>query len=235
VRPHRGPAASSGAAIIGWSEPGSIPALEHNALQLWRIQCGEEGAAPSGLWRTLAARERRKAEAFRNERHGLRYLRAHAGLRRILSFYLSAPPAAIEFRYGPAGKPSVEGGPEFNLTTSADLALVAIRASRPVGIDCEQLHPRRDLPAIARRMFQPAEAALVTSASESERLQVFSSAWTALEARVKADGRGLFRSRTEPPMPALDVVHFAPQTGFVGAVAGPNLPPASEWVCLDLG
>jgi 4'-phosphopantetheinyl transferase len=143
------------------------------------------------------------------------------------------PPEAIDFQYGKAGKPYLCCGLEFNLTTSGDLALAAVRRQRPLGVDCELLRPRGDLIAVARRAFAPADAALVSRAPETERLAAFNLAWTALEASVKADGRGLFRSRKAPPLPDMDVIHFIPEDGFIAALAGAHLPPVSEWVTLS--
>jgi 4'-phosphopantetheinyl transferase len=117
---------------------------------------------------------------------------------------------------------------QFNLTTSDDLALAAISRDLPVGIDCEQLRSRPGLDAIARRMFPPEEAKRIAEAPEDERLLRFTLAWTALEAGVKADGRGLFRRRDHPPMPALRIVHCTPQEGFVAAVARAELPRIGE-------
>ncbi len=49
-------------------------------------------------------------------------------LRRILSGYLGCPPDEVRYSYGPQGKPSLidEGGLEFNMSHSGDLALYAV-------------------------------------------------------------------------------------------------------------
>jgi 4'-phosphopantetheinyl transferase len=185
-----------------------------------------------GLWPLLSARERARAQRLHSARHQGRYVRAHAGLRRILASCINIAPQDIVFKYGDAGKPALADEAdriEVNLTTSDDLALAAICRDLQVGIDCEQLRPRRDLGAIARRMFAPETAERVAKASADEQLTVFTLAWTALEARVKADGRGLFRRRDVPPMPPLQVAHCIPQEGFIAALARADLPPVPEW------
>lgn len=219
---------------ILWPESTPVPTLRQGALHLWRIPCGGDGANLDDLWPHLSLRERDKADRLHQERHRQRYARAHAGLRHILSIYLGTTPRAIEFTYGPMGKPAVQGDLEFNLTTSADLALVAVRLDRTVGIDCERLRPRSNLVAIARRMFDTKTTRRVEMAPEAQRLQVFSQAWTALEASVKADGRGLFHSRDMPPIPSHDVTHFIPEAGHMAAIASQDLPPPTEWTALSL-
>ncbi|PQJ95513.1 hypothetical protein CXB77_15215 [Chromatium okenii] len=73
----------------------------------------------------------------------------------ILARYLAVAPAALNFIYGINGKPALaDAALEFNLTTSGELALVAI-STTAVGVDCEMLRPQRRWLAIAQRMFAP--------------------------------------------------------------------------------
>jgi len=215
-----------------WSTPTTSLTLIPGALHLWKIHCGTGAADLHGLWPLLSPHEHDKANHLRQEKHRERYVRGHAGLRSLLSLYMEIAPHAIEFTYGHAGKPAVIGGPEFNMTTSADLALVAVCLDQQVGIDCECLQPRSNVLAIARRMFDAAAVQQVEAAPETQRLEVFARAWTALEARVKADGRGLFRPRNLPPMPSLDIAHCIPVPGYIAAIASPDLPPSVEWTTL---
>jgi len=211
--------------------------LKRGELHLWKIPCGRDGGSPEDLWSLLSARERAKAERLHLSSHRERYVRAHAGLRRILAHYLNLSPQHIVFSYGSVGKPTLAKDPtgiQFNLTTSADLALMAVCRDLPVGIDCEQLRPRSELESIARRMFSPEEIERIAAAPEGERARLFTLAWTGLEARVKADGRGLFRRRDLPPMPRLEVAHCLPQQGFIAAVARAELPGVPEWRTLLL-
>jgi len=120
------------------------------------------------------------------------------------------------------------------MTTSDDLALVAISPQRPVGIDCEQIRPRRELTSLARRMFSAEEAERIAAAGSEERLDLFYRAWTAMEARVKADGRGLFRREDPPETGVPEVVHFIPADGFIAAVACAGLPSPGDWRALSL-
>jgi hypothetical protein len=142
---------------LPWTAASPAPLLGPQDLQIWIIPCGADNGDPEALWPLLSGAERARAD--RRLAPGLRaaYIRAHAGLRLILAAPLATPPARIEFQQGPQGKPAVAGPLEFNLTTSGELALVALRWDQPVGIDCERLTTNRNLLAIARRLFSPDE------------------------------------------------------------------------------
>lgn len=158
-------------------------------------------------------------------------------MREILSNYINIAPQAIVFQYGQQGKPLIaeaETGIEFNLTTSGDLALLAVGAEEPVGVDCEQVRERRDLVALAKRMFTPNEASRIAAAKPDDRLELFHLAWTALESRVKADGWGLAHRREFAAQDTLNIGHFIPERGFLAAVARQSLPPVAEWMTLEL-
>lgn len=206
-------------------------------LHLWKIDCGPGGSSLDTQWVVLSDRERERAGRLRLARHRERYVRAHAGLRRILSFYVKDQPHLIVFKYGSSGKPSLMGSEnlvELNMTTSDDLALVAISRYRPVGIDCEKIRPRAELISMARRMFSTQEAEVIATAGDEDRADLFYRAWTAMEASVKADGRGLFRRRLQPETGTLEIAHFVPSEGFVAAVACAALPPPRAWQAFSL-
>jgi 4'-phosphopantetheinyl transferase len=220
---------------IDWQEAPSRPDLRPGDLHLWRIHTHDLGADPAFCMTLLAEGQRGRALRMRHAPYRDRYVRAQAGLRLILSRYLDASPRAIRFERGPAGKPNLPpklGLLSFNLTTTGDLALLAVSAgSGPdaeLGVDCEWIRPRHDIQAVAERMFSPEVVAAIRAAAETDRLAHFYRAWTALEADAKADGRGLFRPRppqTRPP----SISHFIPVTGYVAAIARQSLPPMSEW------
>jgi 4'-phosphopantetheinyl transferase len=218
---------------LPWRSATPPPILQDHDLHVWLIPCGTEGEDPESLWHTLSAAEQARASRFKPPGHREAYVRAHAGLRLILSGYLATPPKRIDFDQGRWGKPCVPGPLEFNLTTSGDLALVALRWDYPVGIDCERLTANRDMQAIARRLFAPAEVACLLAADEAERPSLFARFWTALEATVKMDGRGLFHpSEASGPVP--DIIHFVPRPGYVAAIASQDAPPLASWTARRL-
>jgi 4'-phosphopantetheinyl transferase len=114
-------------------------------------------------------------------------------LHQVLARYLDIDPEAIELEVGPHGKPKLRGEARlrFNLSHSADLAVVAVALDREVGIDVERIDPRRDALALARRALPPEDADAIAAAAPEERQQVFHAAWAQHEAVAKCLGTGL--------------------------------------------
>lgn len=223
--------------LLAWRAVSSAPRLGDEDLHLWRINLGPDGGDPRDLLADLDPGERVRAERLALPARRDAFIRAHAGLRRILAMYLGEAPRAIGFLLGEHGKPYLTGEPppvHFNLTTTAELALVGVVRTRPLGVDCERLAPRTNLAGIARRMFPPEVADAVLAGPEPERLTRFYRAWTALEAEVKADGRGLHQHRRRDPGAAPTIHHCIPETGYVAAVAGVGLGHLRSWDYLSL-
>jgi 4'-phosphopantetheinyl transferase len=215
--------------------------LETGVIHLWRIPTRGRGdiedpelAAELDL---LGVEQRARAQRMTHGTPRQRYIRAQAGLRRILGLYVDAAcPSSLTFRYGSAGKPMLDGGPpdlQFNLTTAGDLALLGICLGSPLGVDCEHIRPRQGLIDIARRMFEPTQAETIAALPEDAALVAFYRCWTALEADAKSDGRGLFRPRPSGLKPP-EVRHCIPGPGFVAAVARDRVPPVRCWKTLEL-
>lgn len=225
---------------IQWTEGPPRNAIRRGELHLWRIRTDASGIQITEGMGLLGERQRTRAAGMRHELYRGRYVRAQAGLRQILSRYLGEPPQAIDFAYGPAGKPAIltgSGSLSFNLTTTGDLALVAVSAGvgpdAEVGVDCEWIRPRHSLLAVAERMFERTIVEAIKAAPEHARTERFYRAWTALEADAKADGRGLFRPRPEWVRPPT-VLHCIPESGYLAAVARADLPDVCAWSSFDL-
>jgi 4'-phosphopantetheinyl transferase len=115
----------------------------------------------------------------------------------ILSRYDSRQPHSLLIERTASGKPYLQpswtdGVPiSFNLTHSHGRALIAVAASRGVGIDLEQVTARRDAVGLAKRFLSPPEQAAVEQADGETREEVFLRFWVAREAVLKAVGTGL--------------------------------------------
>jgi 4'-phosphopantetheinyl transferase len=139
--------------------------------------------------------------AFARDRH--RFLVSHALLRSVLSHYGGLEPASWRFATGAHGKPAVVAAqrgaaPEFNLSHSGSLAVLAVAAQADsLGVDLEQHRPGRNFLGLARRNFAPAEAATLPGLAGEELAGEFYDLWTLKEAFVKARGDGLSRSLAE--------------------------------------
>lgn len=225
---------------LDWESVATPPALAPGDLHLWRLDtAGDDPWDWQAQMALLDPAQTRRAAGMLHAGHRQRWVQAQAGLRRILAGYLVRPPGSLAFVRGVAGKPALHptndpaGTLEFNLTTTGDLALVAVSAGFAVGVDCEWIRPRRDLLAVAHRMFPAHTAAALAALPEGERELAFHRAWTALEADAKYDGRGLFRPRS-PEMPVPLVSHFVPAPGYLGALARATLPHVRCWRTLRL-
>jgi 4'-phosphopantetheinyl transferase len=156
---------------------------------------------------SLSPLERQRHGALHQPDDRERFLLGRAALRRLLGVWLELAPVAVPIECGPHGKPRCPGGPEFNVSHSGDLILLALHPSRPVGVDVERPRPGLAWRPIARRVLPPAECealeALAAAGSEAAAADAFLLAWCRLEARLKARGEG-----------------FAGLAGLAGAAAG---------------
>lgn len=132
-------------------------------------------------------------ERFRSPVHGRRFAASRHALRSILAAYSGVAATDLRFEYGRYGKPALPGIPfDFNLSHTGDLALLAVSAAGPVGVDVEQIRPSSSLERLACRVLAPAEREQLFRLPESERPRAFFLAWTRKEALVKMLGEGVF-------------------------------------------
>ncbi len=141
----------------------------------------------------LSADERARAARLVLEPRRRDFVAGRAFLRRVLAAWLDEPPEALRFRYGPLGKPALEGGgPVFNLAHSGELLLLSLAADGDLGIDLEVLREDRDLVALAARFFAPEERAALAELESGARSRAFHEIWTRKEAVLKTLGSGVF-------------------------------------------
>jgi 4'-phosphopantetheinyl transferase len=175
-----------------------VPPLAPGAVHVWRVRLDDAAAAPA-LRPLLSDDERARADRFYTEDLRVRFTIAHGWKRRILARYVETRPASLAFACAEHGKPSLVDadahGVHFNLSHSADLALVAVRRGGPVGVDVE--HWKRDVEhlEIADRFFSPNECRALFALADDPRAVVagFFAAWSRKEAYLKATGDGITR------------------------------------------
>ena len=123
-----------------------------------------------------------------------RYAISRIFLRTTLSFYLGIDATDIVFELSQFGKPRIaKSDLEFNLTHSANLALLAIASNRRVGIDVEQVSTDPRVLEIARRFFSTDEYAALEALPSDLLLSAFYATWTRKEAFLKGVGLGIAR------------------------------------------
>lgn len=228
--------------------PRSPPAVAE--VDVWRVALDAPPDVVSVQRRLLSPPEAARADRFQRARHRRRFTVARGALRWVLGSYLRRPPQAIELTYGERDKPRLagpvvgHGNLQFNLSHSAELALVAVTSGAEVGIDVEAVRPLADAAELAERYFSPGERAALAACSDAERQAAFYRCWTRKEAYVKAvgDGVGLGLDRFEVSLDAgggarfialadapagasaWSLVHLEPAPGYIGALALPLRP-----------
>lgn len=169
-----------------------LPAHE---VHVWRASLDVSPETSARLYATLSADERSRNARFRFKRDRQRFVAAHGVLREILGRYLGAQPDHISYAYNAFGKPELgpeyDGRLKFNLSHSADLALIAIVADADVGVDLEYLRAQSDYADIARYFFSAAEADQLSVLPDPLYADAFLACWTKKEAYLKACGNGL--------------------------------------------
>ena len=159
-------------------------------IHLWSAELdvpGDEAQA----FQLLAADERHRALQFRFDRDRRRFTIARAALRAVLAQYGSHKPNEIVLRYGPYGKPALAcGEPQFNLSHSGDLAVIAVCADAPLGVDIEQLNRPMDSMELIRSFASANEQAAFAALSQEHHARAFLRWWTRKEAVLKALGTG---------------------------------------------
>jgi len=233
---------------ILWPLPPARCSLGASDVHVWAAHLDLNLEALARLAAILSGEEQQRAARLRFERHHNRFIAARGILRSLLATYLDCAPDLLQFGYGPNGKPALSGpfamsGLSFNLAHSENLALIAVSHSGPLGVDVEYIRPLSDTDELVARFFSSRENALFRALPDGQKNAAFFNLWTRKEAWLKATGEGIAHSlnRVEvtflpgepaqllalPEKPTLNcdwvLRELTPRTGFVGAVAFPNV------------
>jgi phosphopantetheinyl transferase len=145
---------------------------------------------------------------------------ARAAMMRILGAYLGRAASELVVERPATGKPRVaspDTNLQFNLSHTRGMALLVVADGIDVGIDIET---NREIPnrlAMARRVFPEPLVEHLGRLDGSRQNLGFLSAWTAMEARQKAFGRGIFASTIDAG--SVKALGFVPATGWLAHVA----------------
>lgn len=157
-------------------------------IHVWTLD--PNAPAPAAALATLSDKEAARMARFVFDKDRFRFGQSHARMRALLADYLGATPADLAFGENAHGKPSLEGGPYFNLSHSHNLAALAISDAFELGLDIEHVRAIEG-PEIARRFFSARECAALNAYVGSDYEEAFYRCWTRKEAYVKAQGEGL--------------------------------------------
>ncbi|WP_327287791.1 4'-phosphopantetheinyl transferase family protein [Streptomyces sp. NBC_01198] len=197
-------------------------------VDVWLVPDQRAERVLSGLLALLDAGERARADAYRSADDRRRYVVAHGALRLIVAAHLGAPAREIRWVRGPHGKPELAGrwcGARVNLSHSGDFAVVALTASRPVGVDVQRVLPHLAADAMAHRYFSPEEAASVRGTPDAaSRAALFADLWARKEALVKAHGGRLTEGLRVPVTPTVPPAAPRPENAWAAAYRVTPLP-----------
>lgn len=152
--------------------------MEGDSVDVWHITLD----APNhlDLRRGLDAATLARADRFVYAEHRTRAVQVHAAATAILRGYGAQGP----WIRGPYGKPALADGPQFNLSHSGDVALLAV-SERPVGVDVERV--RAGIGDVTR-YFGQGEQDAIAGCPDDERPGRLTTLWTRKEALAKAFG-----------------------------------------------
>ncbi len=214
-----------------WPSGPKDPFLAPGEVHLWRVPLGNDPQLDA-CRSVLSGEEGVRAARFVFEKDTERFITAHGALRILLSRYIPCAPEAIEFTFGPHGKPRLLSpltDIRFNLSHSGEMILIAISRGREVGVDVELMNEKIQFEQIASYCFEPRDEWELRIAPPQERVPRFFDMWTRMEARLKADGAGIGGEIRDARWVARNV---SPAQGYAGAVAseGDDWPLACwEW------
>lgn len=167
--------------------------LPEDRIDVWSLRTDKAGFSHPLLRSVMSEDELTRADRFRTDRLRSGSIVSRGVLRMLCARYLGADPAALQFRYGANGKPSLASGCtlHFNVSHAGAMILFAFASNIEIGVDVEEVRTLREIDAICRRFFCAEEAAEVLGNAEDERSLVFHTCWTRKEAFIKATGDGL--------------------------------------------
>jgi 4'-phosphopantetheinyl transferase len=193
-------------------------------VQVWVAGLDVADARYQDLLRTLSPEEHRRAEDLPAS-VARKFIVARGILRDLLSGFTGTPPQKLTFQYSDAGKPSLANHDiNFNVSHSADLGLFAFAPDRSVGVDVENERPVRRLLDVAQRFMTEEEVRSLAATSPEDRDVTFLRSWVTREARLKAQGKGVWSG---PERSGSNLTHklFSPRPGYIAAVAAAD----SNW------
>lgn len=186
-----------------WVASLQVPDARYSALK--RMLSQEEQSRAGGMTPILARR----------------FTVARGILRSLLSGFTGTAAEKLRFMYGTSGKPSLaDHDIHFNVSHSAELGLFAFAPDRAVGVDVENERPVRRLLDVAQRFMSEDEIRSLAATAPEERDTAFLKSWVVREARLKAEGKGVW-STSEEAKARENLTHklFSPRPGYIAAVA----------------
>jgi 4'-phosphopantetheinyl transferase len=220
--------------LLEWQPGAVISRLSPGEIRVWIVDLDSgierpeqvDSAEPGPELVLLDDYERARAARFLRARDRRRFVRCRAALREILGGLLGEPPRSMRFRARAQGKPELDHPPRasdqsggqaelrFNVSHSAELALVAAHLGRELGVDLERVRSISEADSIVSSYFSPVEHGEFAALADDAKSLAFLSGWTRKEAILKGLGIGLAGLATRY------------ETGFATTLLTPRFLPA---------
>ncbi len=162
-----------------------------------------EVAEPGHALAFLDDVEKERAARFVRARDRRRFANCRAALRQILGEIVGSVPTSLVFSATGKGKPVLDframgigdadlrGGLRFNVSHSAELALIGVSHGREIGVDIERIKSVGEAERIVASFFTAAEQAEFAGIAADRRDLAFFRGWTRKESVLKGLGVGL--------------------------------------------
>jgi 4'-phosphopantetheinyl transferase len=213
--------------------------LAQDEVHCWYVRMDVSAGTCAALSATLSHDERIRCARMRSPQLQQRFIAAHGALRELLGRYLGAHPSEVQYVHNEFGKPALSGQfggrLTFNLSHSADLALIGIAADAQIGVDLEHIRDEPEFSEIAHWFFAAAEVEELHRLPSELRTRAFLSSWTRKEAYAKARGQGLGATNEIAQQPGWSLYSLQPAPRYVGAlvVEGSGRRVTERFMSLD--
>jgi 4'-phosphopantetheinyl transferase len=208
-----------------------VPELTSSMIHIWEFPLTHRESDFDNHATLLSEDEHTRASRFHFERDARRFTLARASVRSILGRYTGIDSRDLRFDYSRYGKPSlsdVDPDIRFNVSHSADVAMLAVALGAEVGVDLEKIRTDVETDKLAERFFSPQERESLGAIPNQCRVPAFFRCWTCKEAFLKAEGLGLSRS-----LESFDV-EVNPERPARLLSTRPNPEDAGRWSLDDL-
>lgn len=217
-----------GESLQRWQSVATLPDLASDDIHLWQFSLRSPQHHINPLRALLSREEIARADRLLRPADRLRFTVGRARVRQLLGGYLATDPGRLELTTLPQGKPVLAvPALSFNLSHSADLALLAIARSVPLGVDLELVRPDLDWGPLSRRYFSRGEQLALQQLAPEQQLEAFVTIWSRKEAFLKATGSGFHQ-----PFDMIEV--SAPPAPAALLSDGGNSAAAGDWHLADI-
>ncbi len=202
-----------------WQLLNKTPLLHEGEIHLYRLSLD---GATDRYRSVMSDDEIARAERLLDPQKRHFFIAGRSQLRRVLARYLDISADDIIFQYNSSGKPSLalshHSDLVFNLSHSANLAVIAVIRRAAVGVDIENIDSSLQFHKLAERFFDHNEQELLDRAVTTRKRRTFYRLWTAKEACLKMVGTGFSQSQLDESYPETQR-HFYASPNFIATIA----------------